>query len=196
MQFHGWTYWRWQLQRYGHGLGWTARISLLAVVAAALVGWLGLVPLKQETDQLRLTVQSAQRPGSAVHELPKQSSERELEQVQAFYAWLPAIHGDALEKVLASLQQAANANNLTLDQGEYRLATSTDSEVVGYDIQLPVKGSYPRIRHFMVQAQQDNPSLALTSISFSRQNAQEIGLDARVHWVLYLKQGRDSEVRP
>lgn len=196
MQFHGWTYWRWQLQRYGHGLGWMARISLLALAAAALGGWLGLVPLKQETDQLRRTVQSAQRPDLAANELPKQSSERELEQIQNFYAWLPAMHGDALEKVLASIQQAANANNLTLDQGEYRLATSTDSGIVSYDIQLPVKGSYPRIRRFMAQARQDNPSLALTSISFSRQNAQEIGLDARVHWVLYLKQESPPEVRP
>lgn len=186
MKKYGWAYWRWFARRCWNSFGWVGRIGLFALISAPLVGWFGMWPLKQQNEDLAQAVQSAQMHGPASNRPSEQTSDHE--HVQAFYAWLPDIHSDALGKLMASLQQAANANNLTLDQGEYRLVTTAETDVISYDIQLPVKGSYPRIRRFMAQAQQDNPTLALTSIGFARQAAQEIGLEASIHWVLYLKQ--------
>ena len=89
---------------------------------------------------------------------------------------------------LARVFQAAAAQELNLDQGDYRLERDRYSKLQRYEIELPVKGTYPQLRHFLAKTLADVPSLALDSVSFNRQKIDDAALDARVKMTLYMRE--------
>lgn len=89
---------------------------------------------------------------------------------------------------MSKLYNAATQQNLTLEQGEYRLLPERDSKLMRYDVTLPVKGGYLHIRKFLAQSLIEMPALALESVSFSRQKADESMVNAQLQFTLYLRQ--------
>lgn len=89
---------------------------------------------------------------------------------------------------MSKLYNAATQQNLALEQGEYRLAPERDSKLTRYDVTLPVKGGYLQIRKFLAQSLTEMPALALESVSFSRQRADESMVNAQLQFTLYLRQ--------
>ena len=89
-------------------------------------------------------------------------------------------------KVLFGL--AAKAG-LSLNQGEYKFAYDKASRVTTYQIVLPVKGSYPAIWQFALEALRALPFAALDDIGFRRENVNDAQVEARMRLTLYLKDG-------
>lgn len=115
-------------------------------------------------------------------------------QLQAFYLHFPENRtgegGDALTDALERIHEAAREEIVILDHGEYQMAREEGGELLRYDMTLPISGPYPRLRRFLKKVLEDNTNLALSDISFTRQAAGDIGVDAQVHMTLYLRVGR------
>jgi hypothetical protein len=107
------------------------------------------------------------------------------EQLSKFYGLLPA--RGARTELLERIYAAAALHNISLDQGDYRPIRTADGKVGLFEIVLPVKGSYIQIRKFVAQALLDVPTLALDSISLSRQKITEPTLDAELRFTLYME---------
>lgn len=172
----------WYSRRLLSRLGWPPVIAaaLLALIAAAYWAWLlplqqNIADLRSEAEGLRLKV-AARKTNAAPNP---------ADQLNAFYAFFPV--DDALTATLDAVYKAAAKENLTLQQGEYRLAPETEGKLQRYDLTLPVKGAYPSLRRFIAQVLKDVPAIALESISFNRQGVMDIGVDAQVRFTLYLR---------
>jgi len=89
---------------------------------------------------------------------------------------------------MSRVYQAAVEQKLALDQGEYHLERDKYSKLQRYEIELPLKGTYPQLRHFLAKALADVPILALDGVSFNRQKIDDAALDARVKMTLYMRE--------
>ena len=119
--------------------------------------------------------------GTARTELPKTASESLTQHVQA----IPTA-GD-VNLAMTRFYQAAEKQQIFLYQGEYHIVRYKYINLAAYEIELPVKASYPQLRRFINQALSDIPNLALESIEFKRQKVDEPTLEAQLKFTLYLR---------
>lgn len=144
-----------------------------------------LKPVEEEFDALRAAAERLtlrDRASTAAGKRPLGPAE----QLAAFYQAFPAKQEatDGLERLFL----AARAQNLTLEQGEYRLVRDRESGLLQYELTLPIKGPYPQIKAFIAQALADLPHASLDGIAFQRQKAGMLGVEARVRMTLHMRE--------
>ena len=105
-----------------------------------------------------------------------------MEELNKFYGFFS---GTPLTEWLNKLYAAAAAQQLVLEQGEYRLSSDKTGKLARYQVTLPVKGSYLQIRQFVDQALIDVPVAALDDINFKREAIGATQLEARIKFTLY-----------
>lgn len=172
--------WAWR------GAGWRApaAAAALLLVAAALVehGW--TEPLRQRVERLE-----AHRHDGTPPALADGSASRQA---------LAAVDGrlgrmSSLPQHLGRLHQVAQAHGIALTQGQYKLEREADSRVLQYQIVLPVRGSYVKLRRFIGAAVEAMPGAALDHVSFERRRVDDDAVDAELRFVLFLL---DDDTRP
>lgn len=159
-------------------------MTLLLTLGCALFQYLIVVPLQARVQVLQYeAVIQSRKPKTRSIQVTEPSPSSDLVQ---FYRSFP--EQAALTDAMSKLYNAATQQNLALEQGEYRLAPERDSKLTRYDVTLPVKGGYLQIRKFLAQSLTEMPALALESVSFSRQRADESMVNAQLQFTLYLRQ--------
>ena len=116
------------------------------------------------------------------------------ERKQAFERTLVA--PQAVPETLAQLFAAAAAAKVTLAQGDYKNTPEKQSGYSALRIVLPVKSSYPQLRAFVDAALAQNPALALEEITFKRETVDASTGEARVRFVLYMREPGSSAEAP
>ena len=150
----------------------------MLLVAIALWAF-ALQPLA--ADNLRLEEEAAEaqrRPRNIVA-----VAEGPVAQYRAYEARLP--RAEAAVEMASRIYQAGTNNGIALPTGEYRLERMPDDRLLRYRINLPVSGSYPQIRAFVLEVLRTVPAAALDDIQL-RRDATGSQLEARVRFSLYL----------
>lgn len=173
----------WAARRWRQSVGWPLAIGCSALVACLLVYILEIVPLAARLDTQQESLAALQSRGEARSDL--RSTRPATEQLTAFYAFFPA--SEVVPEVLGRLFEGAARENLAVPQGEYRQSHEVAGRLTRYELILPLKGSYPGLRRFIAQALRDTPSLSLQGVTFNRQGAGEIGVEAQVRFALYVR---------
>jgi hypothetical protein len=91
------------------------------------------------------------------------------------------------EQQVQSLFAIAKGLQLGLPQGSYRFNCDSDSEVCRYRIQLPVRGSYVRIRSFLDELLMAIPFASIDDLTFKREAISDEDIDVRVSLSLYTR---------
>jgi hypothetical protein len=164
-------------------LGWqgVVGVGLLAFVAAFYFS--AYRPEQMRLEELRLEVA---RLGDA-RTRPARQPLSVVDKLDAFYReFPPSGHvSDSLEKIFA----AADEQAITLEQGEYRAVRDSVGRLSHYQVILPLRGTYPRIRKFVASALAQVRSLSLESIQFERQKVGDQSVEAKVKLVMYMERG-------
>lgn len=162
-------------------LGWPGVLGLALLLGAAGVyltvvqdRTARLAELKHESASLKSRIERAAKSG-----IPETGSAEELNKFYGFFRGAP------LTEWLDKLYAAAAAQQLVLEQGEYRLSSDKTGRLARYQVTLPVKGSYLQIRQFVDQALIDVPVAALDDINFKREAIGATQLEARIKFTLY-----------
>ena len=165
------------LRRYRDAWPYAAGASMLL---AALALWaFALRPLAADNQRLEDEAAEAQRrPRSLVP-----AAEGPVAQFRAYEARLP--RAEAAVEMASRIYQAGMNNGLALPTGEYRLERLPDERLLRYRINLPVSGSYPQIRAFVLEVLRTVPAAALDDIQL-RRDASGAQLEARLRFSLYL----------
>lgn len=162
-----------------HRDAWPYAAGALMLVAALLLWALGLRPLAADNARLAdEAAEAARRPRSlqAVEPGP-------VAQFRAYEARLP--RAEAAVEMASRIYQAGMNNGLALPTGEYRLERMPDERLLRYRINLPVSGSYPQIRAFVLEVLRTVPAAAVDDIQL-RRDAAGNQLEARLRFSLYL----------
>jgi len=152
----------------------------LAMLVAAVALWLAAVrPLGAENQRLEAQAQTTGRPAAApvAADAPAERLKRyedQLPRTDAAVEWVARIHG------------IGTAAGVSLPSGEYRMERRAEDRLVRYRLSLPVTGSYPQIRAFVVDVLREVPAAALDDIQLRRDPAGG-RIEARVRLSLYLR---------
>ena len=157
-------------------LGLSGRLGLILIVAALLADALVVAPLEDDIDAL------AERNARAALTRPKA-------QIRADEARRAAAQplAETAEDTLRRLFEAARKARLSLDQGNYQLAQGQAAGPAHYRLSLPVQGPYADIRDFIARMLNEDPALALASVTLTRTDIEDSDIDANLEFILYLK---------
>lgn len=162
-----------------HRAAWPHAAGALMLLLAVALWAVGLRPLA--ADNLRLEDEAAQaqrRPGTIVA-----AAEGPAAQYRAFEARLP--RAESAVEMAARIYQAGTNNGMALPTGEYRLERLADDRLLRYRVNLPITGSYPQIRAFVLEVLRTVPAAALDDLQL-RRDAGGGQIEARVRFSLYL----------
>jgi hypothetical protein len=176
------------------------RLHAMIVYGADSLGWPGILglgllafiagfyfstfrPEQMRLEDLRSEVSKMEeKRARAAGEEPKTPSDK----LNAFYGFFPP--SDRIAGLLGKIFGAADKQALKLEQGEYRAVRDNVGRLTRYQVILPVKGTYPQVRKFVVGALAEVPNLSLDSIQFERQKVGDSMVEAKVKLVMYLGQ--------
>jgi hypothetical protein len=170
-------------------LGWgnVAAILLMLVALAASLGPVlyarhALAAQQRTLDHARMQLRTLDRKEGSVPMLSTND-----ERLAAFYAALGQYR--YAEQQVKTLFAIATKTGLTLDQAEYRSAADKQGRFYTYQVNFPVKGSYPAIRRFCEQVLLAVPFASLDQMSFKRDAIGANVVEAKLHVTLYLDDG-------
>lgn len=165
-------------------LGWPTIVAgILAVLLIALLSMTfsldrRIASKKHQLDEFRLPATGAPAAPSA--------SNTPQARYDAFKARLRP-KGD-VPALLRIIFTEARQHRLQLNQMDYRTEHHKHGEYLSYHMTAPIKGSYGDIRAFVHALLLQAPDLALNGISFRRDDARSPTTEARLQFVVYLRE--------
>ena len=159
--------------------------ALAFAALAVLVHALATAPLRVRIDE---RVQESERAGRvAVISSTATPPAKYLltERLGAFEATLGAKND--LASFVGTVFEQAGKHGLVLAQAEYKLEFDKLGQFYTYQMTLPVRGDYPRLRGFVDAALTEIPCLALEDIDFKRDAIGATDAEARLRFVFFLR---------
>lgn len=169
-------------------LGWpgVAGIGLLSICPAFYFS--AILPLQEKLAATSTSVIALQEQKQHAGSEPDVNQRAPEEQLVEFYRMIP--EGRKMPEYLEKIFFLAQTQGIRLDQGEYRVTRSTEGNLVSYQMNLPVKGTYPQIRKYLAALIAGMPALSLQQVQFKRQKVGDPLVDADIRLVLYLLEQR------
>jgi hypothetical protein len=161
-----------------------AAIGLLTACAGFYMSV--LMPLDAEVDDLTERVNRLSGEVERATSGGRQGVPALADQMSAFYKLFP--RQGQLTDAVAKVFDAAAAQGIVLQQGEYRVVDDPAGELKRFQVTLPVKADYPRIRRFLANVAAEVPTAALEHIQFERQKIGDPQVEATIKLAIYLEQ--------
>jgi hypothetical protein len=177
---------RWQVLRIARRVlrtRGTGPVLLMAAAASALIAGVTLFTLSRQAQAVRVELAAARRaPPEARASAPLDDTET----LQRFYAELPV--ADALPAVIEDLIRLGGEQQVSLSVGEYRVQSDA-GKAASYRIRFPVVGDAAAIQHFVLEALNRYPTLALEALSMRRENIASTRVEANIQFNLLFARG-------
>lgn len=148
-------------------------LGVALIAASLLFDGLVLRPLESQYDAL------VERNALAAIAMPVKSADLTGRATRAV--------AETADATLRQMFAAAHDSGLSLDQGDYQLSRGQEDGQVRYQLTLPVEGTYIDIRDFIGQMLNDDPALALASVTLTRTAIEDQDVEATLQFVLYLR---------
>lgn len=168
------------------GLEWPGTLGLGLLAAALVLAATVLLPGKRHLQQLEHDI--AGMRSAMEHHRGQWVDHSPQAALNAFYGFLPPEASAAGQ--VAAILDAAEANGIEVDRIEYVLTRDRAARLSRYQMTLPLRGTYPDIRYFVIDLLNTMPALAINELSFKREDAHSQGVEARLRLTIYL--GRPS----
>jgi Tfp pilus assembly protein PilO len=201
MQWLNIAYVRWYSSQMIKKFGILGMLALTITLGCCLLYALNILPLQKKIvqDTLRLQQENKQKALSdATEQLPLEMAPKQTtaESIKRFYAQFPAL--ERLPNCLRLIDNIALKQRLSLNRGDYKLTQikslqTNQGALSRYEIVLPVSGQYIQIRQFTAQVLHELPALALTDLHLKRESAQSPTVEARLIFVLLLKNSTGAD---
>lgn len=160
---------------------WLAIAVLAAAVAIHLAA---TAPLMAKVDERAREFAQLRRPAmDAAVQAPKKSLLEER------YAAFNETLGDRakLGALIGTVFELAEKHGLVLAQAEYKLELDKAGGFHVYQMRLPVRGAYPRLRGFVDATLARIPCAALEDVDFKRDAIGSTETEARLRFLFFLK---------
>jgi hypothetical protein len=178
---------RLQVQLWMARAGWPAIAGVLLLLAGLVVHlwWLpkqssGVALMERD---YRRAIAELRTPAAAQ---PPEDANTTMAARYAAFNTVLAPRAAAPDLVKTVFAEAGKAG-LTLAQAEYRMGADKSGGYAAYQMILPVRGPYLKLREFVDGVLTAAPSAALEEVSFKRDGIGNSAVDARLRLVFYLK---------
>lgn len=156
----------WEAGRYAGRLGVVLWLVVLLLVAITVFHLLVLAPQQRKLDEQRtLSKTSRQDVGRMVARVA-QGAGTEDASLDRFYEFFR--NDQSQSDVIARLSVTATDMGLTMRRIDYRPLPESSLRLAGFQIQLPLSGTYPDLRNFVSTILSRMPTVTLDQIEISR----------------------------
>ncbi len=170
--------------------GWTSQLGWPGAVGAGMLA-LGIAfyfsamqPAQQQLDTARHSASSQheriERAGRALNDGTRPLGE----QLAAFYRIFPN-ERNATEWV-GKIAAIAQRDGLSLQQADYKAERDKTGKLTRFQMNLPLKGEYQKIRRFLSDLRAEIPIVSLEQVQFERQKVGDPLVDAKIRLVIFL----------
>lgn len=188
-----WPVLQWQIKQIAkqaaHKLGVLGLIGIMLLLVSLSVYLLVILPAQRELASSMLNLAEVKQSRHQVTAQVVQVARDPVADMASFYAAFPK--GASLSSSLRLIQQTAIGQKLALNKGDYKLSLAkpvgANSELVRYEVQLPMTGQYTQMRAFINGVLQKIPNLALSEIQIKRETSLMPTVEVRLLLVLFVK---------
>ncbi|MBV8784539.1 MAG: hypothetical protein JOZ67_10155 [Gammaproteobacteria bacterium] len=159
-------------------IGIAGQAGLLALVAAGVIALSVLVPARHSLQTLS---QELLRSQATVHG----GAAGAPSTVAHFMGTLPT--RGQVPAVLGIVYQQAKEAGVALDSGRYAFSAGKSGSVARYEVEFPVKGTYPSIRTFIDRTLSAVPAAGLDRLRVERKSVGDALVNADVRFVLFVR---------
>lgn len=176
----------WHLPERLSGFGWPLLVAMALGVLNIAFYFSAARPAQEQKIKLQqeaeFAVEKARRAAKGGQRPAALTPSQELARFNAFFPPLSDAH-----KWIGEIYAAARGEKLTLERGDYKVLREANGSLARYQITLPLKGTYPQIRRFIVEVLEEIPPAALDDVSIRREKIGDSQIEARVKISLYMK---------
>jgi hypothetical protein len=153
--------------------------GIAALVAASVLAVSVLIPAQNAVRSLSSDIDRAQHQ-PRVTETPEEGLGR-LVGTLPTRGQMPAVIGQIL--------QQAHQAGVSLDSGHYTFSPGKAGGVSRYELEFPVKASYPQVRDFINRTLTAVPASGLDKLHIERKNVSDEAVNANVGFVVFVRGG-------
>ena len=164
------------MKRIRAELGATGLVALVLFVAAVAFLFLVVKPLESRNAVVDGELSRGERQAQPGR-VPAGA------RLAAFYRHFDT--GETATDWLARLSAIGATSGVQLRSADYRMQKA-GTRIERYEIVLPIAGSYPQIRAFLMTALAEIPVLSLDQVTIRKERAQDGALQAEAHMTLHL----------
>lgn len=174
---------RWQLSMAKRQLGWLGLMGIVGLIFAATYFFAVVTPTQQllEDTQHALVAAKAEQTTDTVQVSTVVLNP--IEQLQIFTGNFPTT--ESVNKTWEELAKLAEKSGLTIDHARYESSLEKHAGLLRYQLNMPVKATYPQIRDFLAEVIQSTPNVALEQLSFRRESVDSPLVEANIDLALY-----------
>jgi Tfp pilus assembly protein PilO len=170
---------RWRSQ-----LGWPGAVAAALLAMGVALYFSTILPAQESLDRARLSAGSQHeriaRAGRALND-----GARPLDQQLAeFYRIFPSEQDSA--DWVGKIAAIAERDGLTLLQADYKAERDKTGKLTRFQMSLPLRGEYQKIRRFLADLRADIPIVSLEQVQFERQKVGDPLVDAKIRLVIFL----------
>jgi hypothetical protein len=165
-----------QVQYQVARLGPAGQLGMAALVAALVVVVSTLMPARHALQTLSVDLARAQHPSAAA--LADQAAPRLVASLPT-RAQIPAVIG----QIFIHAKEAG----VPLDTGHYVYSPAKAGAIAHYDLEFPVKASYPDIRSFINRTLGAIPAAALDKLHVERKAVGDQVVNANIGFVVFVR---------
>ncbi len=165
-----------QLQYQIMRLGPAGQVGLAGLVAALVFATSTLLPARLALDALSASIVRAQHPSAVLG--ADQAAPRLVES-------LPT--RNQIPAVIGLIYAQAKEAGVPLDTGHYVFSPPKASTLARYDVDFPVKASYPDIRKFINHTLSAVPAAALAKLHVERKTVGDPVVSADIGFVVFVR---------
>jgi hypothetical protein len=165
-----------QLQYQVARLGPAGQAGLATLVAALVVAVSMLLPARHALEALGAELARAQHPSAAA--IADQAIPHLVASLPT-RAQIPAVIGEVVAQ--------AKATGVSLDVGRYVYTPPKSGAIARYDLEFPVKASYPDIRNFINRTLSTVPAAALNKLHVERKAVGDQVVNADIGFVVFVR---------
>ena len=188
-----WPVLQWQIKQIAQQiikkLGVLGLIGITLMLVSFTVYLLMILPAQRQLASSMFNLAEVKQSSHQVSSQVLQLERDPVADMASFYAAFPK--GASLSNSLRLIQQTAVEQKLALNRGDYKLSlakpASANSELVRYEVQLPMTGQYTQMRAFINGVLQKIPNLVLSEIQLKRETSLMPTIEARLVFVLFVK---------
>lgn len=157
-------------------IGPAGQMGLAALVAAAVIAVSVLIPARNAIHTLSADIAQAQHQAHTAGT---------LQGIPGFVAALPT--RSQIPAVLGVVVEQASKAGVTLDNGHYEFSPAKAGGVARYELEFPVKASYPNIRDFINRTLTAVPAAGLDKLHVERKAVGDTVVSADVRFVIFVR---------
>lgn len=175
---------QWRMRRILRRLGMAGLSGLLLLLLALAIFLAGVVPIQHGVEVLRK--QLAARPVQSLLIAPVLSPEQALAaDLGVFQQRFFTV--EKLSDQLDTLFKLTDEHELTVNKGEYALNERAGGALRRFEVTLPVSGTYPHIRQFILHVLDKLPAMALADVALEREKIVDGRVKATLRFVIFVR---------